>query len=117
MRVHDGEILLVPLSSCKLFTVLQSSCSSLLQCEIKHQQFGLRICRGQGMGRYGLKVNVKLGEGAFGVVYKKDSPSDAPFHAHHPIVAMKQIKVSSILITLSHASTPPHSGPDTQIRG
>ena len=47
------------------------------------------------MGEYGKKVNEKLGEGAFGEVYKKDSPSDAPFHAEHPIVAMKRIKVSN----------------------
>ena len=49
------------------------------------------------MGEYGLKVNVKLGEGAFGEVYKMDSPSDAPFHKEYPVVAMKRIKVSHIL--------------------
>ena len=53
------------------------------------------------MGKYGRKVNEKLGEGAFGVVYKKDSPPDAAFHSQHPIVAMKKIKLSTSLVVSS----------------
>ena len=52
------------------------------------------------MGKYGHKVCDKLGEGAFGEVYKKDSPRDEPFHSQHPIVAMKKIKVSTERINL-----------------
>ena len=48
------------------------------------------------MGKYGLRVNQKLGVGAFGAVYKRDSPPDEPFHAQHPVVAMKKIKVRTI---------------------
>ena len=53
------------------------------------------------MGKYGKKVSEKLGEGAFGEVYKMDSPPDAAFHSQHPIVAMKKIKVSTILVVSS----------------
>ena len=50
------------------------------------------------MGIYGEKVNEKLGAGAFGTVYKMDSPSDQPFHSQHPIVAVKEIRVSKVSI-------------------
>ena len=46
------------------------------------------------MGKYGAKVNQKLGAGAFGEVYKMDSPPDEAFYAEHPIVAVKVIRVS-----------------------
>ena len=41
---------------------------------------------------YGLRVNERLGEGAFGEVYKMDSPLG--FHPQDPIVAVKKIAVS-----------------------
>ena len=46
------------------------------------------------MGKYGTKVNQRLGAGAFGEVYKMDSPPDVAFYAEHPIVAVKMIRVS-----------------------
>ena len=52
------------------------------------------------MGIYGNTVNVKLGAGAFGVVYKMDSSSDAAFHSQHPIVAVKKIQVSNFFFIL-----------------
>ena len=48
------------------------------------------------MGRYGTKVNQRLGAGVFGEVFKMDSPPDAPFSFEHPIVAVKMIRVSKL---------------------
>ena len=50
------------------------------------------------MGLFGRRVNEKLGAGAFGTVYKMDSPSSASFHSKHPIVAVKKIRVSTFEI-------------------
>ena len=41
---------------------------------------------------YGDEINEELGAGAFGTVYKMNSPSW--FHSKHPIVAVKEIRVS-----------------------
>ena len=59
------------------------------------------------MGLYGGEVAEKLGAGAFGTVYKMDSPADEPFHSQHPIVAVKEIRVSkmSIIFPLSNNLT------------
>ena len=48
----------------------------------------------QRPGKYGKKVNDLLGSGAFGEVYKMDSPADAEFSTLYPIVAVKKIRVS-----------------------
>ena len=52
------------------------------------------------MGRkcviYGDQVDEELGAGAFGTVYKMNSPSGQPFHSRHPIVAVKEIRVSEL---------------------
>ena len=53
----------------------------------------------QRPGKYGKKVNDLLGSGAFGEVYKMDSPADAKFSTLYPIVAVKKIRVSSFSIT------------------
>ena len=47
------------------------------------------------MGKFGTRVNQRLGAGAFGEVYKMDSPADQLFASQHPIVAVKMIQVSS----------------------
>ena len=44
------------------------------------------------MRKYGKRVNEILGAGAFGEVYKMDSPSDADFCTLYPLVAVKKIK-------------------------
>ena len=48
------------------------------------------------MGKYGTKVMQRLGAGAFGEVFKMDSPSDESFSSEHPTVAVKMIKVGYI---------------------
>ena len=48
-------------------------------------------------GKYGKKVNELLGTGAFGEVYKMDSPADAKFSTLYPIVAVKKIRVSAMV--------------------
>ena len=53
----------------------------------------------QRPGKYGKKVNDFLGSGAFGEVYKMDSPADAEFSTLYLIVAVKKIRVSSFSIT------------------
>ena len=53
------------------------------------------------MGRkfvlYGDQIDEELGAGAFGTVYKMNSPSGQPFHSQHPIVAVKEIRVSELI--------------------
>ena len=55
---------------------------------------------------YGDEIDEELGAGAFGTVYKMNSPSW--FRPHHPIVAVKEIRVSfnqvSLLIHFSFFS-------------
>ena len=48
----------------------------------------------QRPGKYGKKVNELLGSGAFGEVYKMDSPADSKLSTLYPIVAVKKIRVS-----------------------
>ena len=50
----------------------------------------------QRPGKYGKTVNELLGTGAFGEVYKMDSPADSKFSTLYPIVAVKKIRVSSM---------------------
>ena len=42
---------------------------------------------------FGDEINEELGAGAFGTVYKMNSPSSW-FSSQHPIVAVKEIRVS-----------------------
>ena len=45
------------------------------------------------MEKYGTKINQRLGAGAFGVVFKMDTPRDGPFYYKHKIVALKMVNV------------------------
>ena len=73
------------------------------------------------MAWYGTKVNQMLGAGAFGEVYRMDSPPGAPFSFEHPTVAVKMIRVSYQLVcprvrVRLHKRVPSNFGPRNRVK-